>query len=301
MTNNALNVNHDVSNGKSSDINITTHGSDVYWAVCALMTFTTLGIVGSMFKKPRTDRIFHYITASITLVASVAYFSMGSNLGWTPIDVEFVRSNPVVAGINREIFYVRYIDWFITTPLLITDLLLTAGLPWPTILWTILLDWVMIVTGLVGALVRTRYKWGFFTFGCVAMFAVFWNIAWVGRKHARALGGDVYKVYMTCGVITLTIWMLYPIAWGVCEGGNLISPDSEAVFYGILDAIAKPVFGVALIAGHWNIAPARLGLHLRDYDEPISSSRHIDEKKEHLHGHAHGATAGATQTTNPTA
>lgn len=40
------------------------------------------------------------------------------------------------------------------------DLLLTAGLPWPTVLWTIALDIVMVVTGLLGALVKTRYKWG---------------------------------------------------------------------------------------------------------------------------------------------
>jgi len=40
------------------------------------------------------------------------------------------------------------------------DLLLTAGLPWPTILWTIFLDEVMIVCGLVGALTSTNYKWG---------------------------------------------------------------------------------------------------------------------------------------------
>lgn len=38
------------------------------------------------------------------------------------------------------------------------DLLLTAGLPWPTILYTILIDEVMIVTGLVGALVQSSYK-----------------------------------------------------------------------------------------------------------------------------------------------
>lgn len=49
---------------------------------------------------------------------------------------------------------------FVTTPLLLMDLLLTAGLPWPTILYTIFLDEVMIVTGLIGALVKTRYKWG---------------------------------------------------------------------------------------------------------------------------------------------
>ena len=38
------------------------------------------------------------------------------------------------------------------------DLLLTAGMPWPTILYTLLIDEIMIITGLVGALVRSTYK-----------------------------------------------------------------------------------------------------------------------------------------------
>ena len=59
--------------------------------------------------------------------------------------------------------------------------------------------------------------------------------------------------------------MLYPIAWGVCEGGNVIAPDSEAVFYGILDLLAKPVFGALLIWAHRGIDPATLGLRLADY------------------------------------
>ena len=38
------------------------------------------------------------------------------------------------------------------------DLLLTAGLPWPTIIYTILIDEIMIITGLIGALVTSNYK-----------------------------------------------------------------------------------------------------------------------------------------------
>jgi hypothetical protein len=38
------------------------------------------------------------------------------------------------------------------------------------------------------------------------------------------------------------IWFLYPIAWGVADGGNVISPLKEMIFYGILDVLAKPVF-----------------------------------------------------------
>jgi hypothetical protein len=69
-----------------------------------------------------------------------------------------------------------------------------------------------------------------------------------------------------CGSLTAFLWILYPIAWGVSEGGNVIAPDSEAVFYGILDFLAKPVFGALLIWGHKDIDLARLGLNIRDYD-----------------------------------
>ena len=31
--------------------------------------------------------------------------------------------------------------------------------------------------------------------------------------------------------------------------------------------MAKPVFGALLLWGHRNIDPARLGMHIRDYDE----------------------------------
>ncbi|KAI9800737.1 MAG: ion channel activity [Piccolia ochrophora] len=298
MPNNALVVNGgSYVNDKHSDINITTHGSDWYWAVTALMGASTIAFIALSLTKPRTRRIFHYITAAITMVATIAYFTMASNLGWTPIDVEFQRSNPKVSGVNREIFYVRYVDWVITTPLLLLDLLLTAGLPWPTILFTILLDEVMIITGLVGALVKSSYKWGFFAFGCAAFLAVAWNVTWTARLHAKRLGDDVSRVFLITGVWTIFLWFLYPIAWGVSEGGNVIAPDSEAAFYGVLDVLAKPVFGALLLWGHRNIDPARLGLHIRDYDDDpaITPGLHAGP-----HGEKSTDPTNGTGTQNPT-
>lgn len=240
------------------------------------MMVASLAFVGLSFTKPRNQRIFHYITAAITMVASVAYFSMGSNLGWTGIAVEFQRSNPKVGGNVRQIFYVRYIDWVVTTPLLLLDLLLTCGLPIPTIAYTILLNEIMVITGLVGALVKSSYKWGYFTFGCVAFLFVAYTVVFEGRTHARAIGADVAKVYTLCGVWTISLWFLYPIAWGLCEGGNVISSDSEAVFYGILDILAKPCFGALLIWGHRNIDLTRLGINISG---PLEDSMTGREKK----------------------
>ena len=87
--------------------------------------------------------------------------------------------------------------------------------------------------------------------------------------------------------------ILYPIAWGVCEGANLISPDSEAVFYGVLDFLAKPIFGALLIWGHRNIDPGRLGLRIRDYDEDPAVHGSMGRS---LEKHSNGAGAHASGT-----
>ena len=94
------------------------------------------------------------------------------------------------------------------------------------------------------------------------------------------------------------MWLLYPIAWGVCEGGNVIAPDSEAVFYGILDLIAKPVFGAALLWGHRNIEPARLGLRIREYDEDVAVGLGGHEKT--TNGTHNGVTNGTNGTNGTT-
>lgn len=105
-------------------------------------------------------------------------------------------------------------------------------------------------------------QWGYFIFGMFAFFWVAWTVTWTARKHANGIGADVGRTYLICGVWTIFLWFLYPIAWGLSEGGNIIAPDSEAVFYGILDIMAKPVFGALLLWGHRNIEPARLGRKL---------------------------------------
>lgn len=289
--NQALAVNSVV--GAQADLAITVHGSDWYFTVCAVMGVSTLIFMGLAMTKPQTHRLFHYITAGITAVACIAYWSMGSDLGQVPIAVEFVRksSKAVSAAGTREIFYVRYIDWFVTTPLLLTDLLLTAGVPWPTIMITILADEIMVVTGLVGALTSTSYKWGYWVFGMFALFFIAYELFIDARKHANALGGSISSTFRNCGLLTLFLWFLYPIAWGLSEGGNVIHPDSEAIFYGILDIFAKPGFGILLLLGHNKIDPAQLGL---TFHEPGA----FGEKRSHHHTAA--AEAGHNGVNNGT-
>jgi len=119
-----------------------------------------------------------------------------------------------------------------------------------------------------------------------AFFYVVYALVAVALPHSKALGPEPKRTFTMCGILTLFIWFLYPIAWGVSEGANVIHPDSEAIFYGILDLIAKPVFGFMLLFGHKNITAAQLGLRIYD---PVEGR--INEKP-----HEERYTTGTTAT-----
>jgi bacteriorhodopsin len=260
-SNEAININDDFVNGAHADIHVTTHGSDVYWAWCAFMGFCTILFFLWAQMRSEGNRFFHHITAFATLIAAIAYFTMASNLGWTGITVEWHRSNHRVAGDTRQIFYVRYIEWFLTTPLILSNLFFVAGMPWQSLAQITILSWVMVVTRLVGALVSTTYKWGYFVFGAVTYFYIVYELLFSVRTHATSLGDDIRKAYFFPAALQSLIWLLYPIAWGVCEGGNVIAPDSEAVFYGILDILTIVCIQALLLFGLRDIDSARLGVN----------------------------------------
>ena len=68
----------------------------------------------------------------------------------------------------------RYIQWFITFPSLVLSILLTTGLSLSDIVTAVFMCLVVVVSGLVGALVHSTYKWGYFTFGSVALIYIWY-------------------------------------------------------------------------------------------------------------------------------
>lgn len=188
-------------------------------------------------KQPVGRRAFHHLSAAICFTASVAYFAMASDLGSTPVVVEYIRGGYLGAdlvksgatNITRGVWYARYIDWTVTTPLLLLDLLLATGLPLSEIFTIIFFDIVMIVTGLIGALVPSVYKWGFFAFGTAAEAYITYALLVPARESANRLGGEFGKAYLTSALILSGLWTLYPIIWGLADGGNVISPNFEMI------------------------------------------------------------------------
>jgi bacteriorhodopsin len=66
--------------------------------------------------------------------------------------------------------------------------------------------------------------------------------------------------FFACSAFMLTMWLFYGLCWGLSEGGNVLSPDAESIFYGLLDLLSSPFYGAVLL---W-VAHSHPELHLSE-------------------------------------
>lgn len=154
--------------------------------------------------------------------------------------------------------------------MIIIQLLLTAGVYWHTILFSIILELVWVIMFLIGAIVPDTYKWGFYVIGVVALFVVLESIIFTGMVAASRVGGSVANLYRTVAPCLTLFWLLYTVCWPLSEGGNVISVDGEMVFYGVLDLLCKPILSTILLLGHTRIDKDVLNLHWYDRTTPAA-------------------------------
>lgn len=252
--NEALQVNPPTA---SIDIHLTKHGSDWLWAVfCVFSLLALVFAVVFAFTDSAAHRLRKtmYIVPLVTnAILAYCYFTYASNLGYTGTQVEMHHVTTDRDLGVRQVFYVKYIGWFLSWPFVLfaieaavhgidyTDnnskadyvnaLISTIS----SLLVKVITTEIYVLGLLIGILIPSSYRWGYFTFAVTAqlfaMCLVF--ISWVRslssfstNKFASALVG-----------LQFIVWILYPVCWGLSEGGNVIQPDSEAVFYGILDLL----------------------------------------------------------------
>ncbi|KAI0806068.1 heat shock protein 30 [Irpex lacteus] len=249
------------TNPPNATIHISNHGTDWLWAVFAVMTASMLGMFLWSFMRPKGTRFFHNIALIILTTSAIAYFAMASDLGATPITTEFRAFG------TRQIWYVRYIQWFINFPLLLVTLLFATGLALSDVLTTAFFAWVVVITGLVGALVQSSYKWGFYVFGLIAMIHVWTTLLGHGPRSNFSAGPGLRSGYIRGSGFVSFLLLLYPICWACSEGANVISPTSEAVWYGILDLLLGPVFLMYFLFGLRNVDYAAFGLQSWKYSD----------------------------------
>lgn len=244
----------------------TDTGERTLWVVFVVMLVASIVFTGMAWNVAMSKRLYHVVTTLIVVFASISYFAMASGHGISYHRVVETHKNKHVpdthTDILREVYWARYVDWSVTTPLLLLDLLLLAGASGGAIFIAIVADIIMILTGLFAAFgsEETPQKWGWYAIACIAYLVVLWQLIINGRATASAKGGKVGSFYAAIGGFTVIIWTIYPIVWGIADGSRNMSVDQEIIAYAVLDILAKPIFGAWLLFTHMSMPETNIDL-----------------------------------------
>lgn len=192
-------------------------GKKTLWVVFVLMVIASAAFAALSWRVPIQRRLYHVITTLITITAAISYFAMATGHGVSVHKITIRHQNDhtpdTFTYVHRQVFWARYVDWTLTTPLLLLDLSLLAGLNGGHILMAIAADVTMILTGLFAAFGSegTPQKWGWYAISCFSFLVVIWHLAVNGRAQAQAKSQKVSSFFLAIAGFTLVIWTAYPM------------------------------------------------------------------------------------------
>lgn len=155
---------------------------------------------------------------------------------------------------QHTLFWGRYLDWIITTPLLLLDLGVIAGARPKLIAGVMAADIFMIVTGVIATLEGspTNYLW--YVISCGAFLAILGALLTEFSVTARQRNGKINRLFQKLRNTLIVLWFGYPIVWLLgAEGLSVLPVEAETACYAVLDLCAKVGFGFILTSASQDV------------------------------------------------
>jgi len=221
----------------------------VLWIGCAGMGLGALAIALLGRGAPAGQKHHFVMSFTVCALAFTAYYAMANGYG-------------IVQVGTREEFFARYVDWVLTTPLLLAGLMMIALPPLTSggeearerlalFGGVVGADAFMILTGLFAGLSNNNpVKYGFFAISCIAFLIVIAVIWGPVRNAALAQGGSTEALFTRLATVLTVLWLIYPVLWILgTEGTKTLSLTGEIVVFAVIDLSAKVGFGLLLCTG----------------------------------------------------
>jgi len=188
-----------------------------------LLGYTSITLIEAIRTPIVNVRHIMNIETAVSIVASIVYGFFYEQVKTGTYDL-------------KSFTHYRYIDWVITTPMIILGLLLfynqrLAAIPYETFGRIVLLDWAMLLAGYMGEIGVIPRITGFLA-GFAALFMVFYVIV----MYAIPKGSNLSAFY-----IFAFLWSMYGVAYMQDEA-------TKNLMYNILDVNSKALFGIGLWA-----------------------------------------------------
>ena len=203
-----------------------------------IMSLASLAIYVSGKKTPPSHH-HTLLHVAVPFIAATAYLAMAFGFG------------TLIKGDGSATYFARYADWTVTTPILLSSLVLLAfhergktGEVGGYLTSIIVLDVLMIVTGLVSSLAEAPLaKWVWYLWSCAAFLGVLYLLWGPLRAMAVERGHALGAAYGKNVTFLTVIWFLYPIVFLVGPEGLKIITDPTSVWaILVMDVIAKVAY-----------------------------------------------------------
>ena len=231
----------------------------LFWAGALGMAAGTAAFVWGGATAAAADRRYYAILATISLIAAVAYATMALEIGWITVGDDVV-------------FAPRYVDWILTTPLLLLFLGLLAGSDRRELGLVVGVNTVVMVLGFAAALVEGTAGYVLFAVAGLAYLGLLYLLLGPMSARAAAQGTGVASLFTSLRNLTVVLWSVYPVIWLLGPPGlGLLSLTVDVMLIAYLDLLTKVGFGlIALNASA--VLESELGESIAEAAPGVASS-----------------------------
>lgn len=213
---------------------------NVALAGLAAMVFAYMG----RKVEGRRSRMIWVVTLFIPLVSISSYLGLLS--GITIGTLQMPSGHPLDEAVSQ---WGRYLTWGFSTPLILLALGWLADVDKPDLFAVIGADIGMCVTGLAAAQTTSSLglRWAFYGVSCAFFAVVLYALVVEWPAKAEAAGTD--EIFNLLRLLTIVLWLGYPIVWAVGVEGLALIEDVGLTswLYSALDIFAKYVFAFLLL------------------------------------------------------
>ena len=209
---------------------------NLLWFYVIVMAIGAVSFYWLNRKNTKIPRMEYLIAIMIVVWSGTMYALMAVGQGQLQVG-------------DRIIFFARYLDWVVTTPLLLLALAFTAmhyiKKRITLILALVSADVLMIVSGLIADFSEGNVKYSWYLIGCLALLVIFYLVWGPLRKIAKKQSSELYMSFKVLAGYLSVLWLGYPTVWLLGPSGlNQLQQSTDVALFVFLPIFSKVGFSL---------------------------------------------------------